>query len=154
MSTFLQIILPTGGRLVGQEEILVEWGSEQFSSDPKRYRCKGFELTERPVPIQLAEQLPDSFRRGCSSLDFDPALPLRWGSGAIEAEELGRLQELFALLADNAMWAVFFEAGSGTGLEIVRKHASDVFDTLSPRVRRMQPTDVTIVLPPEDRPKL
>jgi hypothetical protein len=145
VSSTLQIILPVGKRLPGQEEVLVEWGSERFSSDPRVFRCSGFELVERPVPPQLAARIPVNLRTQCSALVFDPQVPLSWGSGAMASADLLRLGNLFGLLPTDSGWAVCFEAGTGSGTEVIAGEASEVFQILDPRVRRREQVDVSLV---------
>jgi hypothetical protein len=60
--------------------------------------------------------------------------------------ELPRLKSLFERLPAAGFWAVVFEAGSGAGVDVVRAEPSDVFRVLSPRVRRDELVDVTVVV--------
>jgi len=128
MSEILEVIVGTIPEQAGGfAELLVHWGGEAHSADPRTLGFVSVRLALRPVASHIRARFSDVLPTGARALVVDEQLVLHWKSGRVSPEEMASLRGVFAELANQMSYAVVVEGELGTSTTVVRLPAGQVY---------------------------
>lgn len=113
MSNTLELIVGSSVEIDGLDEVMVQWGGERLSQNPRQHRFENIMLTEGPVARHLLMHLPKALRNSGRSLALPEGIVGEIVAGRMR-KETQQVDNLLAVASRVGPCVLVFESATGS----------------------------------------